>query len=132
IVTDDMPFLTDSVTAELNTGGFAVHLIIHPVMAVKRDAEGRLTEVLPPPATPPEGAIPESIIHAEVERQTEKAELLAIQDHVERVIGEVRAAVEDWSKMRAKALDIAAHLPDRPPASAGPEEITEAGAFLCW
>jgi glutamate dehydrogenase len=44
VVTDDMPFLTDSVTAELNRRGFRVHLIIHPVVGVKRDAEGDLVE----------------------------------------------------------------------------------------
>ncbi len=32
IVTDDMPFLIDSVAMELNRRGFGVHLIIHPVM----------------------------------------------------------------------------------------------------
>src|ERR1700760_2614258 len=30
IVTDDMPFLIDSVAMELNRRGFAVHSIIHP------------------------------------------------------------------------------------------------------
>jgi glutamate dehydrogenase len=42
IVTDDMPFLIDSVTMELNRHGFGVHLIIHPVMTVHRDKSGAL------------------------------------------------------------------------------------------
>ncbi|HEX2238948.1 MAG TPA: hypothetical protein VHJ19_11630, partial [Gammaproteobacteria bacterium] len=32
IVTDDMPFLVDSVSMELNRHGLTIHLIIHPVM----------------------------------------------------------------------------------------------------
>ena len=36
-----MPFLIDSVTMELNRRGFGVHLIIHPVMKVRRDDERR-------------------------------------------------------------------------------------------
>ena len=47
VVTDDMPFLTDSVTMELSRLGFGVHLLIHPVVQVRRDAEGRLVDVLP-------------------------------------------------------------------------------------
>ena len=48
IVTDDMPFLIDSVTMELNRRGFGVHLIIHPVIRVRRDGDGQPDEVLPP------------------------------------------------------------------------------------
>ena len=48
IVTDDMPFLIDSVGTELNRRGFGVHLIIHPVITVSRDADGALLEVLGP------------------------------------------------------------------------------------
>ena len=39
IVTDDMPFLIDSVAMELNRQGSGIHLIIHPVMSLRRDAE---------------------------------------------------------------------------------------------
>ena len=47
IVTDDMPFLIDSIGMELNRRGFGVHVIIHPVIQVRRDGEGSLLEVLP-------------------------------------------------------------------------------------
>src|SRR5579885_1324350 len=46
IVNDDMPFLVDSVTAALNEIDLIVHLVIHPIVAVRRDAEGRLIEQL--------------------------------------------------------------------------------------
>ena len=69
IVTDDKPFLIDSISMELNRRGFGVHLMIHPVMDVRRDAEGNLVEVLAPGADD-EDAIGESVIHAEVDRQT--------------------------------------------------------------
>ena len=63
IVTDDKPFLIDSISMELNRRGFGVHLMIHPVMDVRRDAEGNLVEVLAPGADD-EDAIGESVIHA--------------------------------------------------------------------
>ncbi len=105
-----MPFLIDSVTMELNRRGFGVHLIIHPVMTVRRDADDTLTEVLPPHPTFHGGELPESIIHAEVTRHTDPAELEAMRGHLLRVIGEVRAAVEDWPAMREQALEIAGEL----------------------
>jgi glutamate dehydrogenase len=37
IVNDDMPFLVDSVTAELLRQRLVVHLVIHPVLRVRRN-----------------------------------------------------------------------------------------------
>ncbi len=37
-----MPFLVDSVTMEVNRHGLTLHLIIHPIVAVVRDADGTL------------------------------------------------------------------------------------------
>jgi glutamate dehydrogenase len=130
IVTDDMPFLIDSVGMELNRRGFGVHLIIHPVLRVRRDAGGRLLEVLPH-AAGEDDAVAESVIHAEVARQTDPAELHRLEQHLLRVIGEVRAAVEDWPAMRARALDIGTEL-ERDPPPLDREEIAEARAFLSW
>ena len=45
IVTDDMPFLVDSVTALLNSHHLDVHLLVHPLVVVRREPLGRLTEV---------------------------------------------------------------------------------------
>ena len=38
IVTDDMPFLVDSVTMELSRQGCGIHFVFHPVMRVRREA----------------------------------------------------------------------------------------------
>jgi glutamate dehydrogenase len=131
IVTDDMPFLIDSVSMELNRRGFGVHMIIHPVLIVRRDAGGRLLEVLPSHRGPAEGEPAESVIHAEVERQTDQVELEALRGHLLRVIGEVSAAVEDWPQMRRRALDIVDELEQSPPPL-DLEEVVEAKAFLAW
>src|ERR671911_2182849 len=66
MVNDDMPFLVDSTRMEINRQGYGIHLMIHPMMNVRRDAEGRLLEVLPPDADG-EDIISESVIHVEVD-----------------------------------------------------------------
>ena len=48
IVTDDMPFLVDSVSAELNRLGVGIHLVVHPIVAVTRDESGDLVRADPP------------------------------------------------------------------------------------
>ena len=132
IVTDDMPFLTDSITIELNRHGLGIHSMIHPVITVRRDERGHLTEVLPASPQAEEGAIRESVINAEVDRQTDSSDLEGLRDHVLRVLGEVRAAVEDWHAMRAQALDVASSLDSNPPAGIDPDEVAETKAFLEW
>jgi hypothetical protein len=48
IITDDMPFLVDSVISELNRLGCGIHLIVHPQLVVRRTVTGELLEVLEP------------------------------------------------------------------------------------
>ena len=43
VVSDDMPFLVDSVLGELAERGVEVLLVAHPVISVTRDAAGRVT-----------------------------------------------------------------------------------------
>jgi glutamate dehydrogenase len=130
VVTDDAPFLIDSVSMELNRRGFGVHLIIHPVMRVRRDEDGVLLEVLPRDSATDQ-AVAESVIHAEVARHTDPADLREIESAVRRVIAEVRAAVEDWPEMRRRALDLVEELETVPPGI-DPDDVAEAREFLAW
>ncbi|MGH2888865.1 MAG: NAD-glutamate dehydrogenase, partial [Solirubrobacteraceae bacterium] len=130
IVSDDMPFIVDSVTMELSRQGCAIELIVHPVMRVVRDAGGTLTEVLEPGTTAP-GAIGESVIHAEVARRSDPERLGVLQAGIELVLEEVRAAVEDWGPMRARTTELATSLRREAPHMA-PQELAETQAFLAW
>ncbi len=109
IVSDDMPFIVDSVTMELSRQGYGIELIVHPVMRVVRSADGELEEVLAPGATA-FGFQSESIIHVEVVRQSDPDRLTALHAGIELVLEEVRAAVEDWGAMRARTTALATEL----------------------
>src|SRR5215211_3136898 len=130
IVTDDMPFLVDSTRMGVNRQGHAIHLILHPIMKVRRDDEGRLVEVLAPDADE-EDAISESVIHVEVDRQTEPDVLQELYDCIERVFEQVRAAVEDWPDMREQVYNIVSELEEEPPP-VEEDDLAEAEAFLEW
>jgi glutamate dehydrogenase len=131
IVNDDMPFLVDSTRMAVNRQGFAIHLMLHPIMKVRRDGEGRLVEVLDPDAED-EDAISESIIHVEVDRQTEPGVLQELYDCIESVLEQVRAAVEDWPEMRERVYSIVSELEENPPAPVEEDDLTEAAALLEW
>ncbi|MBW1599907.1 NAD-glutamate dehydrogenase [Streptomyces sp. JJ38] len=145
VVTDDMPFLVDSVTNELTREGRGIHVVIHPQVIVRRDVTGKLLEVLdagrdplsqrPSTHTPeqlPPDAVTESWIHVEIDRETDATDLQQITLDLRRVLSDVREAVEDWHKMRGAALAIADGLPQEPTNDLSDEEIGEAQALLRW
>ncbi len=137
VVTDDMPFLVDSVTNELTRQGRGIHVVIHPQFVVRRDVTGKLIEVLPTPATGagglPHDAHVESWIHVEIDRETDRADLKQITADLLRVLSDAREAVEDWGKMRDAAIRLAEGLPDEsiPGDLPGPQ-VEEARELLRW
>ncbi|MET1008631.1 MAG: NAD-glutamate dehydrogenase [Gaiellaceae bacterium] len=130
IVHPDMPFLVDSVSMELTRLGSGVHLIIHPVVRVRRDEERRLVEVLRHDAEAADCAL-ESFIHAEIVRETDPEHLATVKAGLEGVLADVRAAVEDWRPMVEKAREVIADLDAKPPP-VDHEELAETRALLEW
>ncbi|MGW5861784.1 NAD-glutamate dehydrogenase [Streptomyces sp. NPDC055239] len=134
VVTDDMPFLVDSVTNELSRQGRGIHVVIHPQVVVRRDLTGKLLEVLTDPGTErPHDAVTESWIHVETDRETDRADLKQITADLLRILSDVRETVEDWEKMRDAALRIADELPTEPTANdLLDQEVGEARELLRW
>jgi len=62
VITDDMPFVVDSITMALDLHSLGVHLVVHPVLEVARGGEGERTA----------GGkiVRESWVHVEVDRET--------------------------------------------------------------
>jgi glutamate dehydrogenase len=127
VVNDDMSFLVDSTTVEINRQGLTLHLIVHPLFAVERDAAGTLTAIAPPKA----GQRGESWMHIEVDRLVEADRRAALVAGIERVLGDVRAAVEDWPRMLDRLHEAISELA-RPPAALPAAQVDESRAFLEW
>jgi glutamate dehydrogenase len=128
VVNDDMPFLLASTTGELGQRNRRLHVLLHPVLGVERDADGGLVRLL----NPRQGGKPESWMHLEVDRETHGEEGHAeLRERLGHVLGQVRLAVDDWQPMRGKAVELAATLEANPPP-VDPGEVAEVAAFLRW
>ncbi|MGB0681374.1 MAG: NAD-glutamate dehydrogenase [Magnetovibrionaceae bacterium] len=133
IINDDMPFLVDSVSAELNRRGIAIHIAIHPVFNVTRDKDGALKTVSPPGAEVPGKARKgrtESWLHLAVTEQP-ASELKELEKSLIGVLKDVKVAVDDWLAMRAQMQEVIEGL-RQPPVGCASEEAMEVREFLQW
>jgi glutamate dehydrogenase len=122
VVTDDMPFLVDTITMTLAAHDVTPELVVHPQLMVRRDVTGTLHEVISSidglrrtdkqqqlGAAPEPDQLAESWSHIEVTRlDAEKGEAIAAA--LDTALADVRMAVEDYPKMRAMAERLADQL----------------------
>ncbi|HEY7144058.1 MAG TPA: NAD-glutamate dehydrogenase [Streptosporangiaceae bacterium] len=137
IVTDDMPFLVDSMTMELARHDLVPRLVVHPQLRVRRDVTGALHEVIGcvDGGKAEHEEIAESWTHIEITRLAED-EAAGLEADLQRVLGDVRVAVEDYPRMQAKAVLLADELAAAQVSPAGdatrPESDAEVEALLRW
>jgi hypothetical protein len=107
-VTDDMPFIVDSVTAFLARDGVEVYRLLHPVV------DGQ------------------SFVHVEIPRESDAAILERLAAATASVLQDVRAAVSDWNAMRERVRSCADALQSVPASVSATDDVTEVVAFLDW
>ena len=108
VVNDDMPFLVDSIAGAVAARGLAIHRLLHPIVAARRDGDGRLLGLS---AAGESGARHESIVYMELER-ADARDRRALADDLETVLADVRAAVVAWPAMVSAMRADADALPD--------------------
>ncbi len=122
--TEDLPFLVDSVVAEVEAQGVPVRATSHPILGIRRDpSSGRILEI----GAPTDGLPAESVIHVALERRLTPEELARLEDGVTGVLGAVRRAVADFPAMCESLLTAADEL-----AGSGDADDAEAAEFLRW
>ncbi|MEL6372473.1 MAG: NAD-glutamate dehydrogenase [Pseudomonadota bacterium] len=130
IINDDMPFLLDSIVGEIHARGLELTLVLHPILATRREG-GVLVALDGPDAAHLEGWQLESFIaiHTPALDEAAQAELTqALKD----VMRNVRQVVSDWKPMVARIqAEIDKHRAD-PPAAIDPDLLDESLAFLSW
>jgi glutamate dehydrogenase len=121
VVAPDMPFLVESIGIVFSQMNIAVHLIVHPVLDVRRDARGRLLAVAATSA-----ARTESWQMIEIDRPRDEPQARELLRRVHRALEDVRKAVTDFRRMLERVRAVANELETRAPAV--PKSHAERGA----
>ena len=110
-INDDMPFLFDSLIAEVTAIGGRLRAVFHPIV----QHEG----------------LPVSVIVLVLEPVVSEAKRLELVHGAKATFAQVRVAVRDWRAMMARLNDAISGLKAQPPKVAS-EELNENLAFLEW
>ncbi len=131
IVHGDMPFLVDSVTMAVNRSGRTAHWIVHPLMCIARNGAGRISNVgsVASAAASQQRDPVESLIMVECDRIVGAADRDKLAAELERVLVDVRCAVEDWRAMLARVQEVCLASAASPLSEANKQEGI---AFLRW
>ena len=134
IVVDDMPFLVDSVTTELNRHSAEITLLVHPLLRVRRDVTGALRAIIGvcgddehDHEAVPADELTESWIHVELGPPRDRVTATSLAADLRRVLDDVRVAVEDQPRMGSAAVVLATALAADPD-----DDAAEAGELLRW
>jgi glutamate dehydrogenase len=122
-VSDDMPFLYDSVTAAIRAAGAHVSAAFHPVIPSARDSLGR--------RSPGGEALSESVIALALDSPLDPESEAALGKDLRDVLEDVRSAVKDWKPMVGRLAQTVAGLKENPPRVAE-DVLGENLAFLGW
>ena len=122
-VNDDMPFLFDSLIAELSAQGIRVHALFHPVVPVKRDTTGTRSDT---------GLVTrESVIVLSLDPLPSDERRSELAEGARHMFRQVKLAVGDWPRMIAHVRSTVQALQAHPPRIS-PELVRESIAFLEW
>src|SRR4051812_17548247 len=138
VVIDDMPFLVDSVTAEVVRQGVAPEHVVHPVVVVRRDPAGQLLAFCDSADAGACGAdaLAESWMAVVLAGAVDDEAAEDLVTGLATVLEDVRRTHEDAAALTARALEMADALDREPPAADGDgppaDDPAEAAALLRW
>ncbi|MBI3440807.1 MAG: NAD-glutamate dehydrogenase [Proteobacteria bacterium] len=97
IINDDMPFIVDSIAAELAAQNLTVDVLFHPILKVKRDRAGKL-EGMGSDGT----CLVESYMFIRLEQVLSDALTTRLEKTLHNILDDVRSATSDWRNLIAK------------------------------
>lgn len=130
VLNDNKPFLVDSVAGAINSLGYSIRLITHPVMQVERDSHNNIVKVLEWKETSKNGSY-ESLIRCEIPESLTEGKLKILESEISKSLKAVEEAVKDWLSMRERLKEIIQGL-EKQNVPVSKEDLDEDIAFLKW
>lgn len=129
VLSHDMPFILDSLISELNRQGHRVLNVIHPILYVKRNTKGDVTDIAPENGK--KEFVAESFIRIELAYVGDKTAEQKLSEGVDKVLNAVNLAVQDWQSMRSEMEETTRLLPRSVPGLSS-EGLKEVRDFMDW
>jgi len=128
-VVDDMAFLVDTVALAVRETGASVDWMMHPVVRIARDEDGRPSAICSAAETTNHGD-EESLIRLEFAAAA-GTDTDALVARVKSSLADLARVVADWQPMRRQLQRVVADL-DTVPTGVDTDECAETQAFLRW
>ena len=128
----DRPFIVDSIQAELRRRGRPLFNQLHPIVNVSRNVSGELLSV------GDEGGSPEAFELFFVERIESPEQREALKAALEKILGDVVLATEDYRAMLQRSREVEQYIEELAdkgvtgPLAVPREEVDEYAAFMKW
>ncbi len=127
IVVPDNPFLLDSVTMKLNDLNQDIRLVIHPVVAVKRNRQGKVVDIVSGKRAR-KGFTHLSLMHFELDKSGVGRRQDRIVKEVRAVLKDVATCCEDWQPIVKQLDQISTELK----RTKGISGLAETSRFIKW
>ncbi len=125
--TDDWPFLVDSVSGALESHRLEVARLLHPVIGVERDGDGRIAAV----GRARDARHRESVMHFDLARRLNDEQLEEVDHAVRDALQAVRGVVTDFEAMSERVDDMIT-VARAGTARYPRDEVHEVADFLEW
>ncbi len=127
VVSDDMPFLVDSIVGHLDKIGIRIKNIVHPIYSIARDSAGKIQSV-----NGGKGAKLESVIQLHLDKISSESDIKMLQDSIVKIIETLVLVVSDWKKMIALVEKAQKQIHNAKKIVKDEKEINEIKDFMSW
>ena len=125
ILNNDMPFLVDSTVAFLDKQLIKINNIIHPVLKISRDKQGKVVDIL-------NGQNFESLIQLHIDKIVNQPEINLLIENITKITETVGLVVADFAKMQDQVKLSIAQIDNAQKIVKNPQELLELKDFLNW
>lgn len=130
VLSDDLPFILDSLRVELNHRNLGIHAVHNAVFSLKRDTQHLFAGFLSARSRA-KAVRHETLVSVEVDRHTDPAHLQDLEQALYDVFYQVAMVVDDFQPMLAQVDQLLA-MYESISVSQHPQGLAEAREFLRW
>lgn len=125
-----IPFVTASLRGEINRRNLPIRVIASTNLAMQRDKDGRLVEVLGHSDNADNARSSEALVYFELARNAQAESMEELRETLTDIVGEVEIVVDDFPLISARLDEVAKMI--RASECVESELRNEAEAFLDW